>query len=483
MDKFSRGFTTFILTALKVLLTIATAVSIGTIFIAVKGFNLSVVILTVIVMAVLFVGYKTIGKDINTRSKVFVILTCAFIVRLLWLLNVDSVPNSDFQTIYEAAGSFLEGDRSMFWGTSYIARFPHLTAMVLYMAVIRLIFPGSNLVVMKGINLILGVLTVYLIYLIIKELFNNKKYGLYGALAAAIFPPLVTYTGVFCTENIAIPFYLASIYLFLLVIKKNRNWALLILCGVSLSIGNLFRMVALVMIIAYSLYILIYSKDVILNKIRNIILIVLPYFAVLWLVSGVLQATKITEYPLWKGSEPSITNVLKGTHYESGGRWNPEDAALPEKYNFDYDTIEEKSKEIIIERLTTTPPLKLIGFYLKKFALQWNEGDLSGVFWTQLGADEASIKVNVAGGGSGVFQLIYVGVLTLVLIGAFNKKGNEENREINLFYLILCGYGATYLITESQARYSYIACWVLIILAIMGLDLLNKKRCKFLGKG
>ena len=231
MNSFSKGFTTFITNTLKVLLIVAIAVSIGTISTFIKGFNMSVVFVAVIVGEILFLGYKIINRDVDKSKKIYFILKSAILVRLLWLLNVDSVPSSDFKTIYDCAEKLLNGDTSMFWGTSYIARFPHLTIMVLYMTVMRWAFPINNLIAMKGVNLILGVLVVYLLYLIIKELFNNEKYALYGALGATIFPPLVTYTAVFCTENIAIPFYLLSIYLFLLAIKRNKNITLLISCG------------------------------------------------------------------------------------------------------------------------------------------------------------------------------------------------------------------------------------------------------------
>jgi hypothetical protein len=52
-------------------------------------------------------------------------------------------------------------------------------------------------------------------------------------------------------------------------------------------------------------------------------------------------------------------------------------------------------------------------------------------------------------------------------------------KEINLFYLILCGYGITYLITEAQPRYSYIVSWIFIILSINGLDYLKIFRNSF----
>ena len=184
---------------------------------------------------------------------------------------------------------------------------------------------------------------------------------------------------------------------------------------------------------------------------------------------------EITEYPLWRGSEPGITNILKGTNYESGGAWNAEDAAVPELYNFDYDKIEEKSKEIIVERLTSTSPLKLLGFYVKKFVLQWNQGDLSGIFWAEQEVSEEEIIVDFGGGGAVLLQIVYVAVMGATLIGLFNRRRIDGNPEIKLFYLLMCGYGLMYLVTESQARYAFIVCWLFIILSVVGIDSISKR--------
>ena len=119
-----------------------------------------------------------------------------------------------------------------------------------------------------------------------------------------------------------------------------------------MSVGNLFRMVALIMVVAYTAYIILYNNDKILEKIQKIIFYSVPYALVLIVVSISLQFFKITEFPLWNGSEPKITNILKGTNIENGGRWNEEDARIVDKYNYDYEKIEETSKEIIKERLT-----------------------------------------------------------------------------------------------------------------------------------
>lgn len=476
MGEFNTKFTTLIIAIIKVLLIILIGVSFGYIFVL-FDIRLMVGLISVIILylLIILIGYKTIKAEINERKKLGIILLVSFILRMLWLLNVNSVPTSDFNTMYEVAGNFLKGDYSMFWGTSYIARFPHLTGMVLYMALMRSIFPTTNLIAMKIVNLGLGVLIVFLVYLIIKEIFQNKKYALYGALVGAILPSLVTYTAVFCSENIAIPFYLISVYLFFKGTKIKNKISFFVLSGVLLGIGNLFRSVATVVLIAYVIYMIIYFKDKLLIKFKITLLLVIPFYLIMFFASFTLHELGIIENTLTKGSEPSITNVLKGTNIENGGRWNEEDASLPEKCDYDYDLMYEKSKEIIIDRLTNTDGITLSLFFLKKFAMQWNEGDYGGVFWSQLDVPEEEIFINISGGGTVVIQVVYVVILILVFLGTLNRKEISEKPEINLIYLILCGYGGAYLITESQGRYSYIVCWVFIILAIQGIDYISKK--------
>lgn len=479
MAKLIEKFTTFLHGSLIFLLVIDVIVGIGLAGISIEGFNISVFVFGLIAILASFFGYKFINMNMSSRNKLLLILIIGFSLRVLWILNVNSIPTSDFKIIYDSAGSFINGDRSMFFGTSYIGRFPHLTITTLYMALIRYMFPISNLLVIKIINLICSMLVLILVNLIINALYKNKDYSLKGTLIGAIFPPFISYVGVFCSENLAMPLYLLSIYLFLVALKAENKLRFFILCGVTLAIGNLFRMIALIVLIAYLIYILIYYKDTQFVKIRKMALITVSYAIIICSVSSTLQALKITEYPLWKGSEPNITSVLKGTNYNSFGAWNEEDAKIIEENIDDYDKVEDLSKKIIKERLTSTSFFKLGVFYLGKFSLVWSTGDCSGVLWSQKDIDESTIKFpvkeikNISIPLSTVFQIIYVLILMLVLLGLFNKNKLKNIIEINLFYLILCGYGCTYLITEAQPRYSYIVCWIFIILSINGLDYLK----------
>ncbi|MEG1483467.1 glycosyltransferase family 39 protein [Clostridium sp.] len=470
MKKFKNGFTTFVGCALKPLILILVLTAIGSIKVYYKGLDLATVISFVVTLITIVLGYFLIkSRALTNKSKIIVVLLWAFIIRVFWIINIKTVPVSDFNTMYETAKAVVDGNYSMMWGTGYISRFPHLTIMVMYMAFMLKVFPNA-LFAMKIVNLILGVVVVYLIYLILKEIFEKRGYALIGALIAAIFPPFIAYTGVFCTENIAIPFYLLSIYVFLLACKKKVSPWMFVLSGVLLSVGNLFRMVAPVMVIAFIMYILIYTDNKFKEKLKAMLMVIISFGLILVIASSTLRAFKVTENNLWRGAEPSITVFLKGTNIEYGGRWNPDDAAIPEMYNFDYDAIEQVCKDKIYERLTTTPPMELAKFYLEKYAVQWSDGDLSGIFWSQLNVPDGDILVNFDIGGKVSAQFIYAMILLLVFIGLFNKKRYKNNPEINLFYITFCGYGLSYLATEMQSRYSYIVCWLFIILAISGVE-------------
>lgn len=113
---------------------------------------------------------------------------------------------------------------------------------------------------MKSINLFLGIVTLTLIYFIVQELYNNKKYSLYSLLVGSVFPPLITYTAVVCSENLAMHLYLLSIYLFLKSVKNRQN-SLFCITGIILAFGNLFRMIATVILIAYAIFIILYYNN------------------------------------------------------------------------------------------------------------------------------------------------------------------------------------------------------------------------------
>ncbi|MEQ8154669.1 MAG: glycosyltransferase family 39 protein [Clostridiaceae bacterium] len=209
----------------------------------------------------------------------------------------------------------------------------------------------ENLICSKDIIIVIcSTAGVLLSYLIAKEIFNSKVKGIWAGYIAAVYPPMIVYTAVYCRENMAISFYLLSVYLFILVIKDKKTLGYLILSGLSLTIGNFFRMVAPVMIVAYLICLLIYFQTSLRRNIVSCVYILGAFIIPLVIVSTFLRTAGITEFDLWKGSESSWTSILKGTNPQSYGRWNEEDAKIVDKYNFITESIHiNGGKEILGE--------------------------------------------------------------------------------------------------------------------------------------
>jgi hypothetical protein len=68
------------------------------------------------------------------------------------------------------------------------------------------------------------------------------------------------------------------------------------------------------------------------------------------------------------------------------------------------------------------------------------------------------------------YQLVYSILLFLIIKGLFYNDEYLGNKIINLFYMILCGYGAIFLILENQTRYAFIASFIFAILPITAIS-------------
>lgn len=221
--------------------------------------NLMIIILYLFLTAGIFIA---INKNIKIRYILYAVLIVGIGLRVIWSFSVDNIPVSDFNQAYEAALRVVDGDYSAMMGTSYFGRFPHYIVFILYMSKIIVLFGENSLLIMKIINIIFSSSTIVLIYLILKEIFKDDyKKIVIGTFISAVMPASILYTPVYCTENLAIPFYLASIYVFILVMNNKRSDKWLIISALLLLIGHLFRMVGQIVIIAYVMYIIIYKGE------------------------------------------------------------------------------------------------------------------------------------------------------------------------------------------------------------------------------
>lgn len=395
---------------------------------------------------------------IKPSVKFLLIMIGALIIRVAWGIYTNSILTSDFLTIYQAAQSFLSGNISSLRGYEYLARFPHLVPMMLYMAGMIKVFGPYNIIAMKCVSIILSLLTVYLMYVLMMQYTKKTSTGFIAMCIAALFPPFVSYSSTFCTETIAVPLFILSVIIFNKSLNKKNKCCWFGLCGIILYISNLFRAVGIVFLIAFCIYALLYLKD---KKVLSIISVVAGYLVTAILVSSVLISVNVTEQPLWKGKEPIFaTSMLKGSNFDSYGMWNSDDANFVGE-RLGNDNLSRECFNTIKTRLSERNPLEVGALYIFKFLHQWSTGDFGGTFWATAQTPFHRIFPML------VFQLVYIIIIYLSLSGVSSCK---NNRKLALPLLLLCGFGTSFIVLETQPRYSYIVSWIFIIFASYGIE-------------
>ena len=368
--------------------------------------------------------------------------------------------------MYLSAKELLNGDYSAFRGFKYLARFPHLVCSTLYMALMILIFPTSHLFAIKIMDVILSIISLILLYKLSDYFLKHEKVKLAVILLGGIFPASIAYSATFCTENVAIPLFLAAMLLFMSACKTNDTGKWL-LCGIVLSISNLFRAVGIVFLIAFVIYIFVFTKE---SKFRNSFIIISIMLFTTFTTSLFLISTGIIEKPLWQGTEPSFaTLMLKGSNVESKGKWNLEDAQFIEE-NLGNENLSKICTERAINRIIELPLLKRIEFFITKFLSQWSIGDFCGTYWATLETENEIIGIVPRN-----FQIIFSIIILLSLLSVFTKNISVST---TIMYILLCGFGLAFMILETQPRYSYICSWIFVMLAAQGIENIIKWRVR-----
>lgn len=432
--------------------------------------DIAILLVDILIILIIALMFKLKVKD---RYKIIFLCIVGLALRVLWAFSIDSKPISDIAVIWNTGADILNGDMSNMHGTGYLARFTHFVMPAIYSAFLQKFF-ADPLSVAKIINCIFSTANIFIIYLILKEIFESKKKAIYGATITAIYPPLILYCATYFTEVLAIPLYLLSIYMFILYVKGKKDWKYIVASGVILCFGNLFRMLAPVMLVAYCLYIIMY-QDTWKIKAKNIVIILLSFWIPFVAIDTYLIVSDVTEYHLWSGRDPLQASMLKGLNIEANGRWNEEDSKIPGMYDYDTDRVAEASMDIIKERFKSYSISEWYNFFLEKYQGQWKYGDFLGASWSEAGVEKENMYISLNDNGRIALNIVYAILIWLTYIGLFNRKRLFQNKEINLIYFIFCGFALILLLTESQERYSFIVCWLFIILGIMGIDFIEEK--------
>lgn len=181
----------------------------------------------------LFIGVTIIiGRKLNeNKIKAFLIflLIIAFIIRLIYIIKIPTLPVSDFETKLNLSRQILDG--SINWSNEFLVNWSNEIPFLLYeVCILKFV---DSVFALKFMNIIFTLGNILLVFLISQNIIS-KKSALIVTIFYSFFPQTIYMTSVLTNQIISLFFTLLGIYL----IIYSRNLKYLILGGISLSVAN-----------------------------------------------------------------------------------------------------------------------------------------------------------------------------------------------------------------------------------------------------
>jgi hypothetical protein len=344
----------------------------------------------VISMALVFIFFFIANKKKWLESGKLIVLALLFctVYSLTLIVNIKPLPVDDSSLLDDALRQFSEGDYSSLKGAGgYLYTWPFQLGYFLFMQLMDFCFGHGNYYPWDIALLICILVTVFLLYKITWELFEDKR--ICGIMALLSF-------GLLCFYNYSTYIYgdiysLApqtfALYLIILFVKREKIryciWAAFFMAiAILLKTNSEITLIAIVIVLLLS----VHKDDIGDNGYQSYevckrfwVRVVLIAFVVLitWLGKGFVNShymklTGLSEIP---GGSPSVSHIVMGlSESELEDGWY-------NRYNYDvfaeneYDT--EKTRlaatEDLKERLRffSQNPVYFAKFMARKFVTQW----------------------------------------------------------------------------------------------------------------
>lgn len=450
-------------------------------------------ILIFIILPMGFLFYKiSLKLDRYDKSLILPIsILISFLLQTGFIFEFPRLPTDDSKTVYTLAlNMFYHKDYSSFGEGGYLHMFPFNYGTVLYIMALLKLFPDSY-VVIKSFNILFSLVITLMIYKINGLLDCKSAHKDYGILFfAATYIPGIFMSNFIYNDVMATAFFTCSVY-FLIKFVRKRAVKDMLASAFFLSIGNYFRNIGLIFLIAAIIY-------VVLNM--NVLKAGLAAASVFILILAVnipglaqnyyLQKANIISGSVKENSAPVHMWLNMGMNFEKLGFWD--DFKSYNIYRIDASYKKQLSiklfKEDIREKISNSTVGGLLSHYYRKLIWTWTEGtyqierygfgndmDTSAkkcprhggyeyrTFATNLFKDDSMYRSAM----NWILYVINFLMYLFILFGLIQrvKAGKFEGL---LLVLIILGVIAFYIIWEIKSRYIYPVYPILIILSFQG---------------
>lgn len=468
---------------------------IGTIFVNRNSyFKASPILLLLsfsLISFILLLLFKKISnlKNISPKTEKiiyflsFIIFTIIqiIIIKTTWFEKITW----DFGTVFNAASECARGNysRSELY---YFFVFPNNIPILYFLTAVFkvcLLLGINNLVLVGSItNVIFIDISLLFLILSVRKIFG-KKYGFICLILCFLMTPLLTYTNIFYTDTLSMPFPIIIFYIILHIdfnkyTKKNTIY--LVLIGALAFIGFKAKFTVLFILIAYFIYILLKEKIKIKDIIKNFLLIIasflicsLTYTLINNYIDAFTEENRLVDkipYTHWIMMGTSET-YMDTTSYNVNGIYNSKEY----QNTNNYDTVEDKIKyniSVIKERIKSRKLIGNIRFFGNKLINTWGDGTYFASQKLNRFPENTNTLIDEILLPSGKYFKIYFYfasaiqlfiILMFIISGIYDIKNKEYNL-INIVKISIFGILLFLLMWETRSRYlvNYIPLFILL---------------------
>lgn len=448
-----------------------------------------------VLLALSVVLYRMCLK-LNKYSRKLVIpltLLFSFTIQILIIFLFTRLPTDDSQTVLSLALDMLyQNDYSSFQSSGYLHMFPFNFSIVLYLKALLFLFPDNYLVI-KIFNILFSLVTTLMVYLLYKEINYKSKENDYGILVfAATYIPSLFMSNLIYNDVIATAFLTSALY-FAIRFMRKKSLKDILFAAILLAIGNYFRSIGVIVLIAVILSLLFNMRIIGVKKtIAALCITVLLINVPSWTQNAMLQATDVVDESVNTNSAPVYMWLNMGINLETFGFWDDRLSYNIYQQDANYNKAESVKlfKAEIGNTLSKATVGDLVEMYYKKVVWTWTEGTyqierygigndgssgargrmgsvMGGYSYTTFATDLFKVDLNYR---SGLLWVLYVMnflmycFILIRLISGIKVKRYEETSLI----LVILGFIGFYLLWEIKSRYIYPVYPLLIVLSYMG---------------
>ncbi len=415
--------------------------------------------------------YHSVRLHVPERYALISLLLCCFLVKLMWVLCVQTEPEVDYLTFYETAEQYAQTyTLPSTWLQRYISLFPHIFGYASFLSLFFALFGASPLVAVF-LNVVLSVIQTALLYYIGKKTVSHGG----GILAGVIWILLPSQT-IYNMYVLSEPLYTAGILLAIALLVYTRgcmdemSYARLAAYGGILSLvlvlTNMVRPLAPILLTALLIWLfLIDNKKMFRKKAVYSITVLAAYLVLLSFSQQYTTArigAEITSLPGY--------NIYVGFNQETAGTWNEEDSNTFFEYagddRFDAPQVQQRMFQLAKERVINGG-IDYKKLFIDKFDALWGDDSAcvgyaydaipNPMFWTMV---------------SNVFYYILFFFALLGAVFGLFRKSRSATAFAALYFI---GLTLGHMFTEVALRYHYSGLISLTLLSVYGICAMTKK--------